>query len=175
MNKIIPILSFLVLLTYSLLGQTVVSIPNVTSPLGEEVLVPINATVNDVGSVNLNVSYDKDVLTFVEVTNNNLTGGSFVLNPHGDTLSIAWFNTTSVDIASKLLDLKFVYNGGTSLVSFVGTNQISDGSSNPINATFTGGSVGPEPIQLILSDETGIPGDTVDVELSIQLMLNYLL
>ena len=166
MNKIIPILSFLVLFTYSLLGQTVVSIPAVTSPTGDEVLVPINATVTDLGSVNINVEYDSTVLTFVEVANNNLAGGSFVLNPHGDTLSIAWFNTTSVDIATKLLDLKFVYNGGTSAVSFVGTNQLADGLSVPINSVFTDGSVGPEPISIDLSDETGVPGDTVEVEMT---------
>ncbi|MCF6270936.1 MAG: cohesin domain-containing protein [Melioribacteraceae bacterium] len=166
MNKIIPILSFLVLLTYSLLGQTEVSIPNVTSPTGDEVLVPINATVNDLGSVNLNVEYDTSVLTFVEVANNNLIGGSFVVNPQGNTISIAWFNTTPVDIAAKILDLKFVYNGGTSAVSFVGTNQLADALSNPINSVFNDGSVGAEPISIDLSDETGLPGDTVEVEMT---------
>lgn len=167
MNKIIPILSFLVLLTYSLLGQTVVSVSDVTSPTGDEVLVSINATVNDVGSVNLNLEYDSTVLTFVEVANNNLTGGSFVVNPQGDSLvSIAWFSTTPVDIATKILDLKFVYNGGTSAVSFVGTNEIADGLSNPINSLFTSGSVGPTPISFTLSDETGIAGDIVEVELT---------
>ncbi|MBU0474701.1 MAG: T9SS type A sorting domain-containing protein [Bacteroidetes bacterium] len=170
MNKIIPILSFLVLLTYSLLGQTVVSVSNVTSSsTGVEVLVPINATVNDVGSVNLNLKYDKDVLTFVEVANNSLTGGVFVVNPHGDTLSIAWFSESPVNIVAKILDLKFVYNGGTSAVSFVGTNQIANGLANPISATFTNGSVGPvapDPTSLKLNDVTGLPGDTVDVEMS---------
>ncbi len=167
MNKIIPILSFLLLLTYSLLGQTVVSIPNVTSLKGEEVLIPIEATVTDVGSVNLNISYDSDVLTFVEVANNNLTGGFLNVNPQGDSLvSIGWFSTTPVDIAEKLLDLKFVYNSGTSAVSFVGTNQISDGLSNPINSVFNGGQVGPEPIKIELSNEIGNPGDTVEVAMN---------
>jgi DNA/RNA endonuclease YhcR with UshA esterase domain len=167
MNKIIPILSFLVLFTYSLLGQTVVSVSNLTSTQGEEVLVPINATISDVGSVNLNLEYDSTVLTFVEVTNSNLTGGSFVVNPQGDSLvSIAWFSTSPVDIATKILDLKFVYNGGTSAVSFVGANEIADGLSNPISTLFTDGSVGPEPLSFTLSDAIGVPGDTVEVEMT---------
>jgi hypothetical protein len=167
MNKIIPIISFLLLFTYSLLGQTIVSIGNVASPEGVEVLVPINATINDVGSVNLYLSYDKDVLTFVEVANSSLGAGMIVNQPSDGLINVGWFTgSTPVDIASKILDLKFVYNGGTSAVNFESGNEIYDGVGVIINTSFVNGSVTPEPMEIKLSDETGVAGDTVDVVMS---------
>ncbi|MCF6270715.1 MAG: T9SS type A sorting domain-containing protein [Melioribacteraceae bacterium] len=154
--------------TVGLAPSTTVSIPNITANMGEEVLVPINAEVNDLGSVNINIGYDSTVLTFVEVANNNLIGGSFVVNPQDNAISIAWFNTTPVDIASKILDLKFVYNGGASFVGFLGTNQISDGFSNQINAVFIDGSISETIVRssMLLGNISAIAGTEVSVPLS---------
>ena len=170
MRKLIPIISILMLFTYSLLGQTAtVSIPDTTAPNGSEVLIPLNiGTLDDVGSATLRVLYDNSVLTYSgEIENNALTGGNFITNVEGDSLIlISWFSLTPVDLNGKILDLKFVYNGGTSDIKFFGANELADEFANPYTVTFVDGSIGPQPAAMELSDERGVTGDTLTVELT---------
>lgn len=170
MKKIISFMSLLLFFTVALKAQTTVSIPDTNVFANSVVQVPVRSSAAlSVYSLTMHISYDPAVLDFQALLNNPFsTSGTYTFNVDASSgeISIAWFNTTKVDITSKLFDIKFLYKGGTSAVSFTGTNELTDINSTPFSITFTDGSVSAFPTALTLSSEMGAIGDTVSVNLT---------
>lgn len=149
-------------------AQTTVTIPDTTSARGEISLpVEVDPDLGGVGSMTIHIEFDTDVLEFLGFSDNPFEGDpNFLTTINGDQLSIVWFGTTPVEITDKLFNLDFDYSGGTSALAFVGTNEITDGDAQAYNINFVNGSVSELPSTLTLSDEIGVPGESVTVSLS---------
>ncbi|HED08380.1 MAG TPA: T9SS type A sorting domain-containing protein [Ignavibacteria bacterium] len=167
MKKIISFLSLLLFFTVALKAQTTVSIANTNVSANSVVQLPVTSgAALSVYSLTMHISYDPSVLEYQAINSNPFTG-NFILNVDSANglISIAWFSTTKVDITNKLFDLQFLYKGGTSAVSFTGTNEITDENSTAYNITFVNGSVSALPLAVSLSSVMGAIGDTVSVDL----------
>lgn len=156
---------FLGLVTHA---QTTVSIPDTTTSRGEISLpIEVDPDLGDVGSLTLKIEFDTSVLEFLGFSDNPFEGDpNFLTTLNGNQLSIVWFGTTPVEITDKLFNLDFEYAGGTSALEFVGTNEITDEDAQAYNINFVDGSVSELPSTLTLSDEIGIPGESVTVTLT---------
>jgi hypothetical protein len=148
-NKIIVfgfIMSFLMVLNSVLVMSQSVSIGNLTASPGENINVPININnLNNVGAITLFILYDPGVLTFNGITNiipeGSGTLGNGMTNP--TRVGIVWSASTGgVNFPNgKYLDLQFTFLGGLSSLDFTSNCEIVDWDANPINATYTDGSV----------------------------------
>ena len=169
MKKIISFLSLLLFFTVALKAQTTVSIANKSVSANTVVQLPVTSgAALSVYSLTMHISYDPSVLEYQSIQNNpfqNVGVYTFNLDQTTGLISIAWFSTTKVDITSKLFDLQFLYKGGTSAVSFTGTNELTDVNSAAYNITFVNGSVSAFPLAVSLSNVMGAIGDTVSVDL----------
>jgi len=148
-------------------AQTTVSIPNSTEVEGAVVVpVEVSPDLGYVGSVSLHITYDETVLAFTGFSNNPFDGDpNFLTNLKDGEITVGWYSLSPVEITDKIFDLNFNYLGGTSAISFAGTNELTDSTAQIYNVSFVDGSVGPEPVTLSLSDESALPGDTVSVNL----------
>jgi len=170
MKKIISFLSLILFFTVALKAQTTVSIADKNASANSVVQLPVTSgAALSVYSLTMHISYDPSVLEYQSIQNNPFSGVgtyTFNLDQANGVISIAWFHTSKVDITSKLFDLQFLYKGGTSAVSFTGTNELTDVNSTAYNITFVNGSVSPFPVSVSLTSVTGAKGDTVTVNLS---------
>ena len=116
------------------------SIPSQKAVANTDITVPINvAQMNNIGSLSLKINYDQTKLAFKQI--NGFTP-SVPPTAVGGVLSIAWFNTTPLNIGTgNLMNLVFTYTGGASVVSFSGTSLVTDGSGTSLNLTFTSGTI----------------------------------
>lgn len=149
-------------------AQTTVSIPNSTEVEGAiAVPVEVSPDLGYVGSVSLHITYDETVLEFTGFSNNPFDGDpNFLTNLKDGEVTVGWYSLSPVEITDKIFDLNFNYLGGTSAISFAGTNEITDSTAQIYNISFVDGSVGAEPVALSLSEESALPGDTVSVNLN---------
>lgn len=147
-------------------AQTTVSIPDTNAAPGEIVL-PVNAPgLGEIGSMTLNITFDGDVLEFVELLNNPFEGeANFILNSQENKLTIVWYSLSSINIEEKVFDIKFNYLGGSSAIAFEGANEFTDESAQTLNVTFVDGSIAPFEPSLTLSNEVALPGEFVSVKL----------
>lgn len=165
------IFMFFGLVTYA---QTTVSIPDTTVARGAVSLpVSVIPDIGDVGSITLHISYDETVVEFTGFTDNPFDGDpNFLVTDTGGQLNIVWFGTTPVEITNKLFNLEFIYSGGTSALTFVGTNEITDENAQAYNINFTLGSIDELPATLTLSDEIGVPDQAVTVSMTAQNLID---
>ncbi len=174
MKKII-ILFVGILLLYTVTGfaqGTTMTLGTVTAAAGDTVRIPINvANFNNVGAISLKISYNTSSLTFVGTANSPIT---FTSNASGGVVTLGWFDATAsspVNITNgKLVDLKFVFNGTTSNLSFnTAQCEISNESATVIPVTYTNGTVNSSSsISLSLANVTAAPGSNVSVALNTQ-------
>jgi hypothetical protein len=124
------------------------SLGSATPKAGDTISIPVNvANFLSIGAISLNIQYDPAVLQYVEVTNwNSQMSGAFGNGTNGKAI-IGWFALTpanALNISSgKLADIKFIYLGGTSALSFMQDCDITDINSASISVTYSGGSVSP--------------------------------
>jgi len=144
MKRTITIFSFLLFFTVIIKAQTTISIPDTNLAANTVVQLPVNSGALTVYSVTMHISYDTSVLQYQAINNNPFESvGVYTINIDSTNglISIAWFSTTKVDITNKLFDLQFFYKGGSSAVSFTGTNELTDENSVALNVTFVNGKV----------------------------------
>ena len=98
----------------------IVSAGNIAAKVGDTVSVPIDfRKMVDVGAVSIKIQYTPAVLTFIE-TANQPASGNFTSNAAGGIITLGWFNSTQLGIDSgKFVDLRFVYNGGGTALTFL--------------------------------------------------------
>ncbi|MBN3035021.1 MAG: hypothetical protein JW861_05500 [Bacteroidales bacterium] len=134
----------------SIQGQTV-SLQNITTVPGSEVLMPLNFTgMNNVGAVSLWIIYDPVVLEFVDIANliseaqgtlaNSLTYGGYTV------VGLSWLapGQQGVDFPDgKFLDIRFNFTNGSSDLIFHADCEIVDWELNPITPDYTNGKVAP--------------------------------
>ena len=185
MKKIISLLSLILFFTVALKAQTTVSIPDTNATTNTVVQLPVSSGALSVYSLTMNISYDPSVLEYQAINNNpfeNVGVYTFTVDTTNGLIAIAWFNTAKVDITDKLFDLQFFYKGGSSAVSFTGTNELTDINGTPFNITFVNGSIVNFPVEIGLSSVIGAKDDTVSVDLlgtslndigSMSLFINY--
>jgi hypothetical protein len=157
MKKIIYLFSLVTIFSINNLFAQTVSLADIEANIGEEVLVPLE--VEDlpgaVGAISIFIDFDNVVLSFdtIVITVPELEGMQIGLFPtsNPETISLQWFSLTGgVTLDNgKILDLRFVYNGGTSDLTIDPGSQIADPLAIPYdNITFVNGSVfgqgGPE-------------------------------
>src|SRR5690606_15778952 len=170
------ILFMAVLWCYSTNGfaQATATIGSAQASVGDTVSVPINVTgFSNVGAVSIKINYDSSVLNFIGTENAPVT---FTTNAAGGVISLGWFDATAsspINIASgKLHDLKFVYNGCTSNLTFnTAQSEIADGVGSVIPTTFNDGIVSPSSgptVTLELANVQDIPGSNIAVALNVQ-------
>jgi hypothetical protein len=139
-------------LNVSVAGATIVTTAiSQTACPGDTVTVPI--TVQDfqnVASFSLTLDYDPSVLTFIGSQNPNPSLQALfpmIINSGASSIIFSWFSVTTGNIGtSQLAELRFIYNGGTSALSWdVATSGNCEYTSltNTLPATFIDGQVTP--------------------------------
>jgi hypothetical protein len=105
------------------------SIGSLQAISGTNISVPLNSSyMPNVGSISLKVDYNPAVLTYIGITN-ELSGVTFTASGSNGVISISWYdsnppnNPINIDSVTKLLNLNFTYNGGSSALSFDTANS----------------------------------------------------
>ncbi|MCD4745032.1 MAG: hypothetical protein K8R58_01900, partial [Bacteroidales bacterium] len=145
------------------------SIGKVTASPGTEVLIPVNVTnFADIGAITLFIEYNENVLSFVGIENihSEITGVQANAMSYPTQVGIIWTANypNYANIASgKLFDLKFVYNGSTSDLTFSPACEVSDSGLNPLVIEYTDGSIS-QSITLVtatIATMTASPGNEI--------------
>jgi hypothetical protein len=129
--------------------STTFTLGAVTAPVaGGTATVPITvANLTSVGSVTLKIAYNSAVVTFTGVANAP-TGVNFTSNAAGGVITLIWYDATGstpLTIANnKLVDLKFTYISGTSIISFNSSQcEVTNGVGTIISGIlYFNGSIG---------------------------------
>lgn len=133
-------------ITCAFAQNTTLSIPQLTANPGESVTFTVSVTnFSDVNAVSLVLAFSESVLTFTEFAN-QADGISFVANAQNSEVRLAWAGFTPVSLTDggTLVDLVFVYNGGTSELNFdTQQSELNDPDGNVIAVTFENGGVSP--------------------------------
>ena len=114
---------------------------------------PTSSTDAEAGAVSFKVAYNTSALSFVGI--DGLTGA--IATATGGVITINWSNTTSVDLNNTTLNLKFNYLGGTSNLTFTGSNLISNHFGVQIPVTFANGSVTQPVTNLHIAIQPNVP------------------
>lgn len=122
------------------LGSAVVSAANT------DVFIPINVSdMNNMGSMDIKVTYDNTVMTFVELANLSTEAAGTISNittsGTTSTVNLSWLNNGSAGINfvnGKFLDLKFNYLGGSAGINFnQALCELADWGGNLISVSYT--------------------------------------
>lgn len=133
-----------------------VTIPDQLNVAEGPVSVPILADGIDetVGSISLNISYDEGTLTYVDTTENNISGWT-VTSLSGGFLNLEWADDDGVTIAAgeTLITLEFEYSvsGGIADVAFDPGSELKDTDLQTIPTTFEDGTVEPGDFDAMLT------------------------
>jgi hypothetical protein len=148
-NLPIIIIGFLVLFQFNTFAQQI-SLGNIENVApGAEVLVPVNFTgLSDVGAITLFITFDDNVVSFVELTNpipDLIFTLANVLPDPPPTIAISWFDFTGQGIPipdGTGFELKFNFiDGQTDLEFLVENNEIVNGAGNILSVTYSNGSI----------------------------------
>ncbi|MEI8205011.1 MAG: hypothetical protein WCH34_18480, partial [Bacteroidota bacterium] len=124
---------------------------------------PTTPTASLAGNINLHIAYNTNNLQFIGIS--GLTNAT--ANASNGIISISWSNATPINVNTLSLKLKFYYLGGTTTVSFTGTNIISNAHNVqiPVNTSTNGGFTQPATTAVVdigdtlgqLSGTTAVP------------------
>ena len=132
------ILLILVLAGYSSFSQTA-QIGKVYAKPGDTISVPVIASdLNNIGAMGFYINYDKNVLSYVGLVNINSEISSMIFNNDVSIIKSGWFSQNAITAVNadntKLFDIKFVYRGGNSIISFdTATSIIGDIEGKNLN------------------------------------------
>ncbi len=176
MKKLAYILGMFVIFATFAYGQGItMTIGSRTASVGDTITVPVSVTnFNNIGAVSLKIQFTSSVLTFLDVENQPATG-NFTDNASNGVLTVGWFSTTPLNLGNgKLLDMKFIYNGGTSNIDFVKSQcEVANISGNPLVVDYYNGIVSPVAVtKLILPQITAVAGDNISVPLDFENLNN---
>ncbi|MGE5411971.1 MAG: cohesin domain-containing protein, partial [Clostridiales bacterium] len=135
-----------------------VSTSNLDALPGDTVLVPVNVTgFLNVGSILIKLQYDPVILQWInQVELNSDLAGATVTDSTGKVI-IQWIGKSALNIVSgNLLNMKFIYKGGTSQLSFLGPESVmTDPLGNPFTTTYTNGSISEQKNYTLSINKTG--------------------
>ena len=120
------------------------TIETIKAVKGDTILVPINVTnFNNIGAISLKISYNTSALTFMGIVNTIRQVSSDAMS---GIISMGWFDATGTSPTNisngKLFDLKFVFSGISSSVTFDTSQcEISNESGNDIPVKYINGAV----------------------------------
>ena len=144
-------------------GIDKIYVSNSSGDAGSEIVISVDAVnMNDLGSLQLDIHYDKNVLVAENVTAGNATsGGMFTSNIKDTGMTIGIISTTGISGSGSIADIIFNVTGpnGTSSPLTISMMPPTDSKNGPIivqnidNATFTVGNIG---IVGTVSPTTGI-------------------
>jgi hypothetical protein len=129
-------------------AQTTISAGVVTASVGDTVSVPISVTnFTNVGAISIKIGYNSTATTFVGIKDAP-AGVVFTSNGAGGVITLGWFDATAgspINLGSGvLLNIRVVFNGGTSAFTFnPALSEIANESGTVIPITYTNGSVSP--------------------------------
>jgi len=152
-----------------------VTISNVSANIGDTVNVPLYASdLADISAITLSIKFNPSVLTWVGTDSlaAELAAGTFLSNLVDNNIRAAWFSLTPASFSNKkLLNLRFVFNGGNSAIYFV-SNQcdFSSLTQQSIAVNYIHGGVSPvgqplPPAPELISPITGTTGLPQSVQL----------
>lgn len=157
----------MLLLSEVALSQAKLFIPHIEADIGV-VTIPIEADgLDEIGSFTLEITYDTDVLQFIEFNDNHFTTSDseyFLYNIIDNRIKLIWFDIIPKSVGNELMAIKFNYLGGSSELNFTGTNEMTTETAEVIDVQYVDGSI----TQII----SGVNNDD-DVPGKFQLAQNY--
>lgn len=131
----------------------------------EEILVPLTVfDFNDVKEFAFNISFDENVLEFIDLQNVNgfLQNGNLNTTPLTDPngISVTWDNPSAVNFGeTKLFDLRFDFDEDTTALDFIDGTEVINTFGNPVDIDLVNGKV----IQYAVPEVTSNPvNDSVE-------------
>jgi hypothetical protein len=133
-------------------GIDKIYVSNASGDTGSEIVISVDAVnMNDLGSLQLDINYDKNVLVAKNVTAGNATsGGMFTSNIKDTGVTIGIISATGISGSGSIADITFNITGpkGISSPLTISMTSPTDSKNGPIivqsvdNATFTVGNIG---------------------------------
>ncbi len=155
-------------------GQTTsISIGSITANPGEEINVPIDVSdLTDIGAITLYIGYDPAVLTFQGLNNVHPEVAGITGNANAGQIGLAWIasppNFANI-ISGKMLDLNFIYIGGSCDLVFNAGCELVNSLLVTVPVNYSNGTVGPasQPITATIGSVTSSPGDEVFIPVDV--------
>lgn len=151
---------------YPLAANQTMTLEDVTGIPGNPVSVDITAAgfdANyDVAAITLNIGFDPNNLTFINISNGTISGAyANVIAP--GLLGITWTDASGDDIDGVLLSLNFMYNIGEGDISFEGGCEVSNIDLSTIPTSYYDGSIsqGTTTATATLPKKVGVIGQPV--------------
>ncbi len=131
---------------------------NITATAGSQVSIPISVyDFSNIGTLNLALKFDPDILTYTGATFLQSVGGTFNASTEGTgMLNMEWSGpAASLPDSTELMGLTFTYNGGSSTLEWYdngNSSKYEDGTSGaelydqPSSFYYINGYVGPDPL-----------------------------
>jgi hypothetical protein len=142
--------------------------------IGQSVTVPVKVYhYSNIGYFNLTMDYDPNVLVYQSVAPNPSLGGTFSAMTQGlGRLLLNWSGTAAgLPDSSILMDLTFIYNGGSTPLAWYTSGtacEYTEGGiaalyDQPKSGYYINGNIGPNPViaNFSVSNATPAPHDTV--------------
>jgi hypothetical protein len=172
MKKLVYILGMLFIYATITYGQGItMTIGSRTASVGDTVTIPISVTnFNNIGAVSLKIQFNSTSLSYIGVTNQP-TSGTTLASSSGNVITIAWYSTIGLNIATgKFLDIKFVYKGGSSNLDFITSQcEVSDILGNLLVVDFINGNISPSAVtKLTLPQIMAVAGNNISIPLTIE-------
>ncbi|HEX2868316.1 MAG TPA: T9SS type A sorting domain-containing protein [Ignavibacteriales bacterium] len=129
--------------TYITAQNVSVSAINAKAEAGDSVTIPINVSgfVN-VGAITIKLQFDPGVLAFGRALNWDSQIPEAMAGEKNGIVTIAWDGLTGVNKSGgSLVELRFLYIGGTTSLNFLPQSEIADVEANPMQVTYINGSI----------------------------------
>jgi hypothetical protein len=117
---------------------------DVSSTAGDSVVIPINVqNFTNVGAITIKIQYTSSVLNWGRALNWDPQLGGALANATNGVVTIAWDAITGMNLSNgKLVDLKFLFNGGSTVMDFIEAQcEIADVNGNIISTSYINGNV----------------------------------
>lgn len=141
-----------------------------SAAVGQSVSIPLKmkgAGFDQVSAFSYNIAYDKEVLSFAQLTEQTLGGAPITVSSNSNgTLKIDWTGLNPVSfIDAELFQIVFTYKGGSTDVKFMPGTEITNAIIQPIPFTPVNGSVGQvqTDASLTISTVEGFLGEIVEL------------
>lgn len=154
-------------------GQTA-QITHSTAFPGNSTSVQLNVTgFTGVNAITFNIRYNPSVLSFISLSNINpsLTSGSMTAYAVDSTIHVVWYSTSPSTVNGLLCNLNFLYNGTSTVLSFLPTSVVTQGTGTNLLIGYSNGSVSPASCNpgdpaVSLGSAAGIAGGQVMIPLN---------
>lgn len=129
----------------TIMSKDRIYIPDLEKEIGEVIIPILSDNLGDIGSLTMNINYNSDVLEFIEFAYNPFAGTNFLFSSIAGNLKLVWYDINPVNVAEKLFELKFLFNGDSTVIYFSGINEVTDQFAEPLELEFVNGSIKSQP------------------------------